>query len=297
MRASNGKWYVRFVVDGVEYSQATGLEATKRNKQKAQQLEAAARRLVLEGKANLLRLAAIPFSAAAKQFLDWAEGEYGGDSRKTYLRIRSSFSYAQLFFGRAIVSAITTGHIEDFKSARRKMAIKEISLRHDLHTLSLFWQYAVRKNWARENILRNVDIPSGKDAVRMNVLSPEQEALYFETCLWMDKAAQFIPSPERTGYRDLYDFMRLMIQQGTRPEELLELRKADVDLTRLNVVIVVALTAGKLSSFLIVAAWLSTSFRRRSISAFMSTPGSYHLAQESLPDFCRVPPGKQANER
>jgi site-specific recombinase XerD len=83
------------------------------------------------------------------------------------------------FSEEAIVSAITTGHIEGFKSARRRMDIKEISLRHDLHALSVFWQYAVRKNWARENIIRNVDIPTGKDAVRMNVLSPEQESLYF----------------------------------------------------------------------------------------------------------------------
>ena len=90
MRASNGKWYVRFVVDGVEYSQPTGLEATERNRRKVQQMEATARQLVLEGKANLLRLAAIPFSEAAAQFLNWAEGEYSGDSRKTYLRIRSS---------------------------------------------------------------------------------------------------------------------------------------------------------------------------------------------------------------
>ena len=71
----------------------------------------------------------------------------------------------------------------------------------------------------------------------MNVLSPEQEALYFETCLWMDRAALFVPSPDRTGYRDLYDFMRPMIQQGTRPEELLELRKADVDLVNLKLFI------------------------------------------------------------
>lgn len=75
MRASNGKWCVRFVVDGVEYSRPTGFEATERNKKKVQQLEAAARQLFREGKANLLRLAAIPFSEAAAQFLNWAEGE------------------------------------------------------------------------------------------------------------------------------------------------------------------------------------------------------------------------------
>jgi len=73
MRASNGKWYVRFVVDGVEYSQPTGLEATERNKRKVQEMEAAARLLVRDGKAHLLRLAAIPFSEAAIQFLNWAK--------------------------------------------------------------------------------------------------------------------------------------------------------------------------------------------------------------------------------
>ena len=63
MRASNGKWYVRFVVDGVEYSEPTGLEATERNRKKVQQAEAAARQLVIDGVAvpltplqfNLLR--------------------------------------------------------------------------------------------------------------------------------------------------------------------------------------------------------------------------------------------------
>jgi len=52
-----------------------------------------------------------------------------------------------------------------------------------------------------------------------------------------------------------------------------------------------------LSSFLIVAAWLSTSLRSRSISAFMSTPRIYHLAEKSLPDFAGSSREKQANER
>lgn len=71
----------------------------------------------------------------------------------------------------------------------------------------------------------------------MNVLTPEQESLHFETCVWMGKVGPFIASPDQTGYRDLYDFMRLMIQQGTRPEELVELSKADVDLVSLKVLI------------------------------------------------------------
>jgi integrase len=233
MRKSNGKWYVRFEVDGVEYSKPTGLEATERNRRKAEQMEAQARQLVIEGKSNYLKIKSIPFNEAATGFLQWAEGEYPGDKRGTYLRIRSSFGFARVFFDRAIVSGITEGDIEDFKAARRKMNVKEISIRHDLHALSLFYQYAMKKHWARENTIRKIEIPSDADAVRMNVLTPEQEKLYFATCLWMDKASRFLPSMNGTcadSYRDLYDFGRLMIQQGCRPEEILELEKRNVDL-------------------------------------------------------------------
>jgi len=233
MRKSNGKWYVRFEVDGVEYSKPTGLEATERNRRKAEQMEAQARQLVIEGKSHYLKIKSIPFNEGAAGFLQWAEGEYPADKRGTYLRIRSSFAFARKYFDRAIVSGITEGDIEDFKAQRRKMGVKEISIRHDLHALSLFYQYAVKKHWARENVIRKVEIPSDADAVRMNVLTAEQEKLYFATCLWMDKASRFQASMNgvcESSYRDLYDFGRLMIQQGCRPEELLELEKRNVDL-------------------------------------------------------------------
>jgi hypothetical protein len=68
------------------------------------------------------------------------------------------------------------------------------------------------------------------EAIRMNILSPESEQVYFASCLWMDKAAVFIPSNGQESYLDLHDFGRLMLQQGCRPEEFLELRKVDVDL-------------------------------------------------------------------
>jgi len=228
MRKSNGRWYVRFEVDGKEYSHPTGLEATERNKAKARQLEEISRQMVLEGKAHYLKIEAVTFREAAKSFLAWAEGEY--EARSTWLRLRSSFSYASHFFDREIVAGINEGRIDDFKSARRKLAVREVSIRNDLHALSVFWQYAVRKHWARENILEKVSIPSAAQAVRINVLSPETERRYFEACRWMDKAAAFRASPSQDSYADLYDFGRLMIQQGCRPEEVVELRKDDVDL-------------------------------------------------------------------
>ncbi|HEY4087152.1 MAG TPA: tyrosine-type recombinase/integrase [Bryobacteraceae bacterium] len=233
MRQSNGKYYVRFVVDGVEYNEPTGLAATERNRKKAERMEAAARELVLTGKAHLLRITSTPFSDAASAFLAWAEGEYprkDGELSGTFKRIRSSFSYIKVFFGKAIVNSITEGHLDDFKSARRKMGVKEVSIRNDLHALSLFFQYCVRKHWCRENLVRKIDMPSSKDAVRMNILSPATERLYFETIGYLDRAAKFRPSPDQNTYADLRDFAILMLQQGFRPEELVAMEKSDVDL-------------------------------------------------------------------
>lgn len=228
MRKSNGKWYVRFVLDGVEYSAPTGLAATERNRKKAEAMEARGRLLAQEGKWNQYRVKSRPFNEAADAFLEWAEGEY--QKRHSFLRIRSSFTALRDFFGSAQMASIKPGKIEDFKTYRRQMEVKEVSIRHDLHNLSLMFQYAEKQGWVRENVVRKVKIPSDADAVRMNILSPASEVLYFETCRWMLKAAPFRPSPDPLAYGDLYDFGRLIIQQGCRPEELRELRKEDIDL-------------------------------------------------------------------
>jgi integrase len=229
MRAYKGKWYVRFTIDGIEYSQPTGLEASERNQQKAMLIEAKARQMVLDGKADCLKLKSIPFSKAAADFLKWAEGEYGKETG-TYKRIKSSFSFLKQHFASRPVLSITPGHLEKFKTIRRDMNVKEVSIRNDLHSLSLFFKYCIKNNWARNNVVRSVSIPSGADAVRMNILTPAQERMYFDACLWMHRAARFIPSRGKDSYQDLYDFGRLMIQQGCRPEELLELRKESVDI-------------------------------------------------------------------
>jgi integrase len=65
--------------------------------------------------------------------------------------------------------------------------------------------------------IRNVKIPSGEDAVRIHVISPEEEKEYFS------RAAK---------NQNLNDLARLMRSQGMRPEEVVSIRKQDVDLER-----------------------------------------------------------------
>jgi site-specific recombinase XerD len=87
--------------------------------------------------------------------------------------------------------------------------IRDITLRHDLHALSKFFGYAVKQRWAVDNPVRNVTIPSDADAIRIHLLTTEEEREYFV------RAAK---------HRDLNDLGRLMLNQGMRPEEATSLR-------------------------------------------------------------------------
>jgi integrase len=116
-----------------------------------------------------------------------------------------------------------------------------VSIRHDLHALSPFYRYAIKHTWARQNPVEEVEIPSDADAVRIHVLSPAEEMLYFEKCLMLASRLEYVredgkivkvPEWHKRGYQDMYDLGRLMIKQGPRPEELRELEWADVNLER-----------------------------------------------------------------
>lgn len=213
IRKRGGKWHYRFHVNGREYTAATELAASERNRTAAMRLEAKARELVLQGKEELLKLKVVRFDDAAEKYMAWVRSEHKASTAK---RLRNSFVSLGVFFGRDAVTAITAGSIEDYKAFRHtKDGVKDVTIRHDLHALSGFFQYAKKHNWVRSNVVREVDIPSDKDAVRIHVLTPAEEFKYFE-------AARSIPK--------LYDLGRLMIQHGCRPDELLSMEQSAVDL-------------------------------------------------------------------
>ncbi len=73
----------------------------------------------------------------------------------------------------------------------------------------------MKQHWTRENPIRKVQIPSDADAVRIYVIILDEEREYFK------RAAR---------NKNLCDLARLMRNQGMRPDEVLSLRKADIDL-------------------------------------------------------------------
>jgi integrase len=217
LRRRGGKWHYRFNLDGREYSATTGLADTKLNENDAKDLEAQHRIALMEGRNPTRRIIVREFSDASEEFLRWAEGEYRAHPN-TYQRIKTSFTSAKLFFSTEPVSLIDEQRVEEYKTWRiTDNEVRDITVRHDLHALSKFFGYAIKWRWTRDNPIRNVNIPSDADSIRIHVISDEEEREYFKRC---------------AKNQNLWDLARLIRNQGMRPDEVLSLQRGDVDLAR-----------------------------------------------------------------
>jgi len=217
LRKRGGKWHYRFKVDGKRYAGATGWAATKRNATKAQQIEAEHRQSLIEGRNPSLKVQVREFVYAAGEFLDWAKMAYRAHPN-SYRRVATSFTSATEFFGKETVSLIDEGRLEAFKTWRvNEHKVRDITLRHDLHALSKFFGYALKQRWARENPVRKVTIPSDAEALRIHVITPEEQKQYFLRA---------------SKNQNLQDLAQLILNQGMRPDEVFSLRREDVDLER-----------------------------------------------------------------
>lgn len=221
LRERSGNWHYRFMVAGRTWTDDTGLAASERNRKAAQAIESEAWKAVKLGKGKTLKLEGVSFGAAAEKFLQWVGAKHA-DKPNTIRRCRGSFASLVLYFDRKPVASITDGDVADYAAWRLNgtddiKPVKPVTVRHDLHNLSKFFRYAKKHNWATENPVLPEDIPSDKDAVRINPLNLEAEARYFQ-------AAQRFPK--------IHDLCRLMVLQGCRPEELLALQVSQIDLER-----------------------------------------------------------------
>lgn len=257
IRNRGGIWHYRFNYAGVEWAASTDLAATKRNENEARAREAEARRLAQSGQGHLLKIQPVPFIEAATMFLAWAQGEHR-DKPATWKRLRGSMTSLKVFLGARPVNSITSGDVELYKTFRRGDGIKEITLRHDLLALQPFFEYARRHNWCQSNPVKDVKKPSARGAVRIHVLTPDEEKLYFGTCQALSgkrmvavketlirrrttgKSRRIVeyarPAHQferESDYQALYDLGRLMLNLGLRPDqEARVLRVEHIDLER-----------------------------------------------------------------
>ncbi len=214
LRKRSGKWHYRFKFKGQEYTGSTDLAATPQNKGEASENETNARRRLKSGKRPANEIEVISFRNAVPKFGIWAKSKYRAHPNSCR-RIMTSLSSAVVFFDKLPVSAIDAATIDDYKIWRaEEHEVVDVTIRHDLHALSTFCQYAVRHHWAYSNPVEEVDIPSDADAERIHVLTVVEEEDYF-------RRAARLP--------DLHDVGRLMINQGMRPEEVTTLAKDNIN--------------------------------------------------------------------
>lgn len=218
LRNRGGEWHYRFEHQGREYSGATGLAATKRNVSEAHRLEAARRLAVKDSR---LAPGSIPFSAGAAKFITWCRDVEYRSKEQTFHRIKTSFASLVAYFAETPIASITPGSVEDYKEWRiREHGVRDCTLRTDLTNLSLFFgRYAIKQAWATSNPVSAVKKPSSEDAVRMHVVTADEELTYFAAA-W------------RYESKNLHDVARLVLLQGCRPEEIMSLRPDDVDISR-----------------------------------------------------------------
>lgn len=214
IREREGHWHYRVWVQGREYTGSTDLRAIKQN---AKPAKAFAERRRGEILAELSEERAEPrtFDICADEFLKWCFASQYRSKPSTARRIATSVASCIPFFEKLVVANIRAADIERYKVFRAEInQVKDVTIRHDLHALSLFFKFAVKFGWCNGNPTYEVTKPSDVDAVRINVLNSEQEAKYFAAA----------------SGASLYDVARLILLQGCRPEEIFSLRQADVDL-------------------------------------------------------------------
>ena len=245
LRIRNQHWHYKFRAAGRVWTGDTGLVATARNRNAALRKEADTYKLVTEGRGDQRKLTIKTFSDAADQFIEWTKGEYRAKPN-TWKRLGGSVTSLKVFFGNLPLHSLTSGQLLDYMSWRRVgdpkaeiPPVKEITLRHDLHALSLLFQYGVKHNWCARNPVEEVEIPSDKDAQRIHVVSAAEEMRYFRACISLEQ--EYIGKSQKTkrngsylraarAFRALHDLGRIMLLQGARPTEVMQVHASQVDL-------------------------------------------------------------------
>lgn len=215
LRNRDGILWYRIYIDGREVeSKSTGLAASASNQKAAQEQHDRRRAELLSQTARVGR--DIAFDVAATDFVRWCyDVEYRG-RRNTARRIDVSMRSLVVHFGRQTVSTIGPADVERYKSWRATVhQVRDVTIRHDLHNLNLFFRYARKQGWCESSPVDEVKIPSDRDAIRIHVVTAAEEKAYFAAA-------------RKT--RTLFDVAKLILLQGCRPEEVLALRAEHVDL-------------------------------------------------------------------
>lgn len=234
-------WHYQFEASGQPYAGNTGLEGSEQNRIAAEKFAEVKRQAVLNPAAGLVLLESEKirrertFEEAAADFVCWARDVEYRSKPSTAERLRVSMTSCVEYFSDRPVAELDAAALEGYKRFRiEEHGVRDITVRHDLHALSVFFQWANRLRLALTNPVREITIPSDRDAVREYVISPEEEDRYLAAALKLHhEYVKSRPEEIRATMRpNMHDLAILVLEQGARPEELLAARLTDIDLDR-----------------------------------------------------------------
>jgi integrase len=219
LREKNGKWEYRFNLNGQPYSRVTDLEAVPENILKAHAERVAHIEELKKGKPAIRRVIT-SLDHAIPKFMSWYRSEHQNRKCKWAASLIASF---QFYFEetKCPLTLIGPAQIEDFKTWRRGNDIHDNTLRKQLLLLRQFFRYARKQGWTRGDPFAigedaEVKIPREQNSHAMRVLSPDEEIQYLKAA-----ARESI---------DLADVATIMLLQGPRPDEVMSLEQAQIDL-------------------------------------------------------------------
>jgi site-specific recombinase XerD len=220
VESRNGILHIRMQVLGRKVRESTGLKDNAANRRKAAAIEQKRREeLNNEARFGVRPIEVMRCDEGFDRFVEWLRAEHNAKPA-TFTFYYYEAKRLKGFFRNELISALRPGDVENVKMWRTNQGLRPSTVRLTLVALSKFFEFAKRHGWCLVNPCKEVRFPSCRYKSPRNVVTPEEEALYFRTARQM-------------GLMHVHDHCRLMLLLGTRPQELRYLKKADVDLQKL----------------------------------------------------------------
>jgi len=213
-KRGNVYWY-EFWFHGQRIRESTGLT----NKVAAQRAEAIRKAGLAEGRAGIAaRAPVVNFGEFVRnEFLPWAEKQYQSHPR-TYERYRESTKPLLESLEKLRLDAVSMALVEKFKMSRSS-EVSPATVNRDLAALRLILNLAIRKEYIAKNPVKDVQF-FDEGPGHMRIVSHEEQHRYMAAA-----------SPL------LRDVATLMVETGMRPGEVFTIRKENVHLHQLYLLI------------------------------------------------------------
>lgn len=207
-----GIWRYRFKQRGQpRVVVSTGLEAVRANLAAAVQAMNEHKQRAILGLPEPVE--AISFSDACDRFEAWKFAKHR-DKPATARRVQISLRSWRERVGNRRMQDVTAEVVEDYMTWRREDDVAEVTLRKDVLAVKQLVSFATKRRWIDQDPLIGIVMPSDRASHNEVTLTVEEEKHYL-------KAADDLPG--------LGDFARIMLNQGMRDSEILNLRTEDID--------------------------------------------------------------------